>query len=254
MVYTTRRDRGVHMLLCEKGTNMRRLLSAAVLVSFATVSATAADYKLEFASGEGKVLKGRGGLQVFDVTTDNTRMRIVAPGNRITDRGTVRVLVMNLGQGAYEFGPDQVSVELPNGQPLEELPVAVFDKGEKFVEREVGIGRSVDRAVKANLSSYAQTQSGDPTATSTARGSAAEGSANMLKNDSLEDQIFGGKLLEGLNGVLRPLAIGPQEAWGGYLVFNMPKALQRAKVDQPVVIVVRTGQEVHRIKAVLNRV
>jgi hypothetical protein len=50
------------------------------------------------------------------------------------------------------------------------------------------------------------------------------------------------------------LQVGPKEAWGGYLIFDMPKALKKARADQPVTIVVRTGNEVHRIKAVLNRV
>jgi hypothetical protein len=34
----------------------------------------------------------------------------------------------------------------------------------------------------------------------------------------------------------------------------MPKTLQEGKTDQPVVLVVRVGQEVHRIAAVLNRI
>ena len=235
---------------------MRKLITGGTLAFFLTASAAATDYKLEFSQADGTVLKGRGGLQVLDVRTDKTLMRVIAPGSRITKRGTVRVLVMNLGQPAFEFGPDQVSVELSDGTVLAEVPVAVFDNGEKLVEKEVRIGGSVDRAVKANLSAYAQAQNSGATA-ATVTGRALSGDNvgdNALKMDELSDQIRGAKQLGGLNGVLRPLAVGPKEAWGGYLIFDVPKTRQKSKVDQPVTIVVRTGREIHRIKAVLNRV
>lgn len=237
---------------------MRRLIMGAALsLVIASGAASATDYKLEFAAGEGKVLKGRGGLQVFDVLTDKTRMRVIAPGSRITNRGAVRVLVMNLGQPSYEFGPDQVSVELPDGTALAEVPVPVFDKGEKLVEREVRIGDVVDRTVKSRLNDYAQTQNSGGTAATVPGGTLSRenaGDNNAMKMDELSDNLPGAKLLGGLNGVLRPLDVGPKEAWGGYLIFEMPRALQKAKINQPVVIVVRTGREVHRIKAILSRV
>lgn len=235
---------------------MRKMIVGAALALLMAGSAVAADYKLEFAPGGGKVLKGRGGLQVMDVVTDKTRMRVIAPGSRITERGAVRVLVMNLGQPTFEFGPDQVSVELADGTPLHEVPVSTFDKGEKFVERQVAIGRSVDRAVKANLSAYAEAQNSGGTAATPTGGTLSHENVgdNALRMDELESELPGAKLLGGLNGVLRPLDVGPKEAWGGYLIFDMPRSLRNAKTDQPVVIVVRTGREVHRIKAVLNRV
>lgn len=223
----------------------------AVLALLMAGPAAATDYKLQFDPGQGKVLKGRGGLQVFDVRTDKTLMRVIAPGSRITNRGAVRVLVMNLGQPAFEFGPNQVSVELPNGTPMREVPIDVFDKGEKLVEREVRIGGAVDRAVKSNLSSYADQQNSVAAPNVVSHEVAG---ANAMRSDELANDLPGAKLLGGLNGVLRPLAVGPKEAWGGYLIFEMPRDVQKAKSNQPVTIVVRTGTEVHRIKAVLTRV
>jgi hypothetical protein len=234
---------------------LKPIVGTAVALGLAA-SASAADYKLEFAPGQGKVLKGRGGLQVFDVLTDNTRMRIIAPGNRITTRGTVRVLVMNLGKSSYEFGPDHVSVELPDGTAFAEVPFSAFDKGERLITREVGINRSTDMAVKSSLSQYAQQQNGGSTALpGTPAPSASESpSANTGKLDDFASSVPGAKVLDGINGVLRPLPVGSKEAWGGYLIFDVPKALQKGKVDQPVTIVVKTGKEVHRIKAILNRI
>lgn len=235
---------------------MRSMIMGAASAILLASAAAAADFKLQFASGAGKVLNGRGGLQVFDLTTDKTRMRVIAPGSRITERGAVRVLVLNLGQPAYEFGPDQVSVELPDGTPLSEVPVAIFDTKEAQLQKLVNINGAVDRNVKANLSAYAQQANSGMTAATISGGSSMPDSAgsNALKLDDISESAPGAKVLGGLNGILRPLAVGPKEAWGGYLVFNMPKALHKAKADQPVTIVVRTGREVHRIRAVLNRV
>jgi hypothetical protein len=235
---------------------MRKLALAVTLCFAAAAPANAADYKLKFSPQGGKILKGRGGLEVFDVRTDNTLMRVISPGSRITDRGAVRVLVMNLGSGRYEFGPDQVSVELPDGTQLPEVPVSVFDKGEKFVETQVNIGRATDRAVKANVSAYAQAQTSGGTAANITGGTISRENYgdNAMRMDELSDELPGAKLLGGLNGVLRPLEVGPKEAWGGYLIFDMPKGLRKTRSDQPVTIVVRTGSEVHRIPAILNRV
>lgn len=248
---------------------MRSMMFGAGLALILASGAAAADYKLEFAANHGRVLKGRGGLQVFDVTTDKTRMRIISPGARITGRGTVRVLIMNLGQPAYEFGPDQVSVELPDGTSLKEVPVSEFDDAEVLVQKQLHIGATVDRNVKASLSAYAQQQTTGATAADVAghdqqQASRGAGGGNVeisrenvgdnaIRIDRLSDNVPGARLLNGLNGVLRPLAVGPKEAWGGYLVFDMPEALRRGTADQPVVIVVRTGSEVHRIGALLNR-
>ena len=250
---------------------MRRMIVGLGLTLFSASAALAADYKLVFAPGQGQVLKGRGGLEVFDVLTDKTRMRVISPGARITQRGTVRVLVMNLGQPKYEFGPDQVSVELPDGTALKEVQSSEFEKAELLVSKELRIGTLVDRSAKANLSSYAQQQTSGGSAADVASGlqqqsAAGRGgagdvkmsreipSANAIRMDDLSDNVPGAKFLIGLNGVLRPLDVGPDEAWGGYLVFEMPKTLQEGKTDQPVVLVVRVGQEVHRIAAVLNRI
>lgn len=232
------------------------VLACAAIASPHAGSAKAADYMLHFTSGQGKILHGRGGLQVFDVKTSKTLMRVIAPGNRIARRGTVRVLVMNLGQPAFEFGPDQVRVELSGGIPLKPVPVEVFDRGQEIVEREVTIARSIDRAVKSNLGSYAQSQNGGLTASSLTGPALDSGDADgpSSRLDRWSDSLPGARLLGSLDQVLRPLRVGPNEAWGGYLVFTIPKQLQKAEQDQPVTIVVRTGQEVNRVQAILKRI
>ncbi|MEO7365484.1 MAG: hypothetical protein ABIW03_04115 [Sphingomicrobium sp.] len=231
------------------------VFACAAIASLPAGSAAAADFTLNFAPGQGKILQGRGGLQVFDVKTAKTLMRVIAPGNRITKLGTVRVLVMNLGQPAFRFGPDQVRIELPGGTQMKAVPVAVFDRGQEIVEREVRIAGSIDRAVKSNLGSYTQSQNGGMTASSISGSSVDHGDqgGQSSRMDRLSDNLPGAKLLGSLDQVLRPLRVGPNEAWGGYVIFTMPEPVQKAQQDQHVTIVVQTGQEVHRVQAVFKR-
>lgn len=209
-------------------------VTVASLLAALPTPATATDYKLKFSPSQGNVLKGRGGLEVYDVRTDDMLLRVISPGSRITERGTVRVLVMNLRQPTFEFGPDQVSVELPSGVALKELPYQTFDKVEPMVAREVEINRATDVRVKNGL--------------------AFGHGPDAWRLDDYSDDVLGSKLASALNQVLRPYEIGPNEAWGGYLLFEIPAAIKGGKADQPVTIVVKTGDTVHRVEAVLRRV
>jgi hypothetical protein len=235
---------------------MRRITGGTIAALFLTAPALATDYKLVITPGQGKMLEGRGGLHALDIRTDQTLMRVISPGARIGKRGTLRVLLINRGQPPFEFGPDQVSVVLPDGTALAEVPSSVFDKGEKLVEREVRIAGATDRAAKSSISAAAQAAAGGTTVrTVSGRGlDGADVRTQSQRHDSLEDSLPGARLLGRLNEVLRPLTVGPDEAWGGYLVFDMPPALQKGRTDQPVTIVIRTGREVHRVQAVLDKI
>ena len=235
---------------------MRSVMLGALLALMMGAQAEAASYKLEIEAGQGNILRGRGGLHALDIRTDDTLLRVIAPGNRIDKRGTVRVLVMNLGKPRYDFGPANVSIELPDGSALPEVPVRVFDAGEELVAREVRRGAATARSVEGSLTSVAQSAESGLTAQrmtgQSQSGGSVRGEAQRL--DEVDSQVPGAKLLDGLNGVLRPYNIGPQEAWGGYLIFDMPKTLRRRDADQPVTIVVQTGNDVHRIRAVLKKI
>lgn len=237
---------------------MRKLATiAAIGIALGlTAPAGATSFQLRIEPGQGPMLRGPGGLHAIDIKTADTLLRVIAPGNRIEKRGTLRVLVMNLGKPAYEFGPDEVAIEMSDGTPLQEVPVDVFEQGQRLVSRESSRSAAIDRSVRASLSSVAQSANGGMTA-QTIQGHQAGASdvrgESLQHNDPTEvSKLPGVALLDKLNGVLRPLSVGPKQAWGGYLVFDMPKAFRRTSAGQPVTIVVRTGNDVHRIKAVLS--
>jgi hypothetical protein len=116
----------------------------------------------------------------------------------------------------------------------------------------MGHAAAVDMQIKNSLSSYAQ-QGGGRTLTSTQAGAFAPG-ANIqdLERRSDESDLPGAKTMDALYQLLLPETVGPNQAWGGYYVFDLPKAAFDRKVDQPLTIMVRTGSEEHRFAATLH--
>jgi hypothetical protein len=233
---------------------MRRILVAA-LVGALSVPAAAAEYKVKLR--QEPLIQGRGGLHAADSRTAGSLVRVIAPGGPISKRGTVRVLVMNLGQPAFTFGPASVSLKLADGTTLKKVPLAEFNRGEALVLREMKHANAVDRRVKGDLSSLAQQGASGRTVQSISGAAGpnavAAGTAEAGRQDRNAEQLPGAKMLSAIDGVLRPEQVAPQEAAGGYLVFELPKALRTQKADLPLTIVVKAGAEEHRFAALLER-
>ncbi|TFI57314.1 hypothetical protein E2493_15730 [Sphingomonas parva] len=228
---------------------------AALLAAALSAPAAAAEFKI--ALQQAPLLHGRGGLHAADSRTAGSLVRVIAPGSPISKRGTVRVLVMNLGQPAFVFGPASVSLTLADGTALPKVPVAVFNRGEALVAREVRRAGAVDRRVKGDLAGLAQQGASGRTIQSISGAAgpnaSAAGAAEAGRQDRGAEELPGARLLGALDGVLRPEQVGPQEAAGGYLVFELPKALRAQKTDLPLTILVKAGGEEHRFAALLKR-
>ena len=237
---------------------MRRLSILIALAAALTASpGVAGAYRIELAAPpNGRLLRGHAGLQAADERTSTALVRVIAPGNEIQARGTVRVLVMNLGATPFEFGPDQVTLTLGDGTVLKEVPVAQMEDGRELVERETRYAVSNDLRNRNNLSGLAQQANSGMTVQSLSPGAAAPGSTlsgtggqDLRTEDSL---IPGVQLLDKIYQVLIPLTVPPQKAWGGYYVFDVPKSVFRKRADQPLTITVRTGAEEHRFAAAMK--
>ena len=235
--------------------------SAALCLAIAALAtgapAMAGAYRIELAVPPGgKLLHGHGGLEAADERTGTALVRLIAPGNDIHERGTVRVLVMNLGATPFEFGPEQVTLSLADGTVLKEVPVAQMEDGRLLVERETRYAMSNDLRNRNNLAGLAQQANSGMTVQSLSPGAAAPGSTltgtgghDYRTEDSL---IPGVQLLDSIYQVLIPLTVPSQKAWGGYYVFDVPRSVFRKRADQPLTITVRTGAEEHRFSAVMK--
>jgi hypothetical protein len=232
-----------------------------VLTLFAALAlsgpAFAGSYRVVLRPVNGKMLVGHAGVQAVDETTAGALVRLITPGNEVKERGTVRVLVRNLGSKPFQFGPDDVRLELTDGTQLRPTPLQKFAKGAALIQREMGHAAAVDMQIKNSLSSYAQ-QSGGGTLLDSMQsgpsGSISAPAANVLdlERRSDESDLPGAKTMDALYQLLLPEAVGPNQVWGGYYVFDLPKTVFNRKADQPLTVIVRTGGEEHRFQATLH--
>ncbi|MBV9527992.1 hypothetical protein [Sphingomonas sp.] len=222
-----------------------------------SAQATAGNYKIVLdRPANGRLLTGHMGLQAADERTQDTLVRVVAPGNTVDVRGTVRVLVMNLGPRAFTFGPEQVTLRLGNGTVLNPVPMEEFEKRKDVVEQTTGRARAIDLGNRNTIATLGSGGGGGSDAgapgmpQSLPTGTTADTAGQDFQSDS--DLLPGSETLNAIYQLLIPLNVGPQQAWGGYYVFDVPKAVQRARADQPLTIDVRTGDEVHRFTGALH--
>jgi hypothetical protein len=230
---------------------MKRLVISIAALTL-SCPAFAGSYRVVLQPVNGKMLVGHAGVQAVDETTAAAHVRVITPGNEVKERGTVRVLVRNLGSTPFQFGPNNVTLQLADGTELKPTSLDKFEKGAALIQNEMGHAAAVDMQIKNSLSSYAQ-QGGGRTLTSTQAGAFAPG-ANIqdLERRSDESDLPGAKTMDALYQLLLPETVGPNQAWGGYYVFDLPKAAFDRKVDQPLTIMVRTGSEEHRFAATLH--
>lgn len=58
--------------------------------------------------------------------------------------------------------------------------------------------------------------------------------------------------MDALYQLLLPETFGPNQASGGYYVFDVPKAVFNHKADQPLTVIAHAGGEEHRFAATLH--
>lgn len=228
----------------------------AIAAAMLAAPVSAASYKVVLSPPAGtEVVRGHGGLHAVDDRTETTLVRVISPGSDVKERGTIRILVMNKGAQTFPFGPDQVRLELADGTRLKPVPISLFINKAELVEREVGRARAIDSRNRANLSELARQGSGSsataPTGVTVAPQSGPISTEGLdLKPDDL--MLPGAKTLNAIYQVLETQPVAPNQGWGGYYVFNLPKSLRSRKSDQPLTITVTTGSEVRRFNAMLQ--
>lgn len=235
---------------------MKRMLTSLVLLAL-SAPASAGSYRVLLQPVGGKMLVGHAGVEAVDETTAGAHVRLITPGNEVKARGTVRVLVRNLGTKAFQFGPDDVRLQLADGTQLKPTPLDQFEKGAELVQREMGHAAAIDMQIKNSLSIYAQQSGGGTQPASLQAGpsgsiSAPAADVEDFERRSDESDLPGAKTMDALYQLLLPETVGPNQVWGGYYVFDLPKDVFNHAADQPLTVIVRTGAEVHRFAATLH--
>jgi hypothetical protein len=240
----------------EEGASwMKRVLITVAALALGA-PAIAGSYRVVLQPVNGKIIVGHAGVQAVDETTAGAHVRLISPGNEVNQRGTIRVLVRNLGSKPFQFGPDDVRLQLADGTELKPTSLDKFEKGARLVQREMGHAAAVDMQVKNSMSQLIG-QTGGGSSLEGRPGGATLGSEPAVSttehNRKTEELMLpGGKTQDALYQLLLPETVGPKQAWGGYYVFDVPKAVLGRKADQPLTVIVRTGGEEHRFAATLH--
>jgi hypothetical protein len=240
----------------------RKSALAAVTLGLLAVPAWAHSYRVVLsAPGAGqKMLVGHAGVQAIDERTATALVRLISPGAEVRQRGTIRVLVMNLGNTPFDFGPDQVALRLGDGTVLKPSPLDQFLKGKELVEQESHRASVIDRQNQNDIEALASQTSGGSGAAPSAPvpgGStmASTPSGSIAGEDRRTDDelLMGSTELDAINQILdAPYPVAPRKAWGGYYVFDVPRSVLERGADQPMTILVTTGRQQHRFAATLK--
>lgn len=223
---------------------------AALSLSLLAAPAAAHSYRVVLNSPS---LLGHAGVQAVDHKTGTALVRVITPGFAVRKRGTVRVLVKNLGTAPFAFGPQHVTLQLADGTVLKPTPVEQFVKGQDLISRESSHAAVIDRLNRSALSAM-PSQGGGMSAQSGPSGPPGPAFEVTSGHDWQTDESLlpGAKTLDAISQVLEPDTVAPQKAWGGYYVFDLPKEVFERRADQALTILVTTGGEQHRFDAVLK--
>jgi hypothetical protein len=222
-----------------------RLLAASVALTVSG-AAVAGGHVVTLQPGSAGIVRGHAGLHAADAKSERALVRIVAPGLEIDERGTIRVLVMNLGPEPFEFGPDNVKLTLADGSELKQVPMAEYERAYDIITREQNRMAAVNMQTRNSLSSIGQMPSGSNATP------ADSGDVSAVSQRANETPLPGSNTLDAMYEVLMPETVPSQAASGGYLVFEMPEQAKAAASDIPLTIMVRTGGEEHRFAGVLK--
>ena len=119
----------------------------------------------------------------------------------------------------------------------------------------MGRARTIDNRNRANLSELARqggsSSSGVPAGVAVAPQSGPVSTGGFdLKTEDMA--LPGAKTLSSIYQVLETQPVAPNQGWGGYYVFNLPKGVRAQKASVPLTITVTTGSEVRRFNATLQ--
>lgn len=233
-----------------------RLLLAALAGAALTAPSFAFDFRLDLLAGSERLLRAKNGIAAADSRTGKALVRVISPGSAIGKFGTVRVLVMNLGSRPFIFGPEDVRLEASDGTLLPVVTNERLDKGYRLVEQETNRRDAVKTRVSNDLATLAQTGSTGvvpqtPVASPNG-GAAVAQSARGLDRSKGPGEKSNPGILDAIHGTLGDAEVAPQQVTGGYLLFEVPKAIRSSKKPQELVVLVTVAGEVHRFPALLN--
>jgi hypothetical protein len=242
---------------------VRRYLLTAPLLALAS-AATAAEYRVNFEAQPGQYSRMMQGEELIDSAIAQTVVRVVEPSEWLEGRASVFVVTFNATDHPYNFGPENVSVILPDGtrQAMASFDALIREEKGRRRRRAFALalgafGRGMSNAQAGQYNGTVYSNDGSRVATFSGTDQAAkaqadayasaqtQSDANMIRERNAEG-------LAALGDVLRTTTVDPNKVVGGRVLFAFPKAW-RKDGDYPVTVEVMAGGVAHSFRATITR-
>lgn len=243
---------------------MKRFAYGAALLALASPAA-ATRFGFQLVPSPQQASRMQNGIAAVDDSLPRSTVRVVQPDDDLKKRSSLQILVMNQGDKAFNFGPENVTATLSDGTPV---PIITYDQ---LMHEEKK--RETWRAVAAGLAAM---NSGHSYGTANYSGSTfgsfgsthysgySSGTASVTTYNpgaaAVENQVIFDRLAstnaasrEELQANIRTTTVDPQQMFGGTVMFELPKEARASKTDVPVTFVVTIDGEQHRFAAILKR-
>lgn len=258
---------------------MRTLKISIVAAAAIAYPALAANYSLQIVPMEGQIVRMEQGRQIVDSPGEKVTVRLVQPKAPTPKRSGFRAFAMNGSSAPFNFGPSNISASFGESVTAAML---TYDQLASEARRRQGwqafaVGMAAaSRSMNAANAGYV---SGTGTYSGTTYGSYGStpyraqtyGTATYSGYDAGRAQIAGAIAqeqnradfqalaaaqaanMEGLNALMQTTTVDPGSAFGGIVLFDVPKEVKRSKVPIPVTFTIEAGGEVHHFKGTLQK-
>jgi hypothetical protein len=257
---------------------MRRIAFGAVVLVLASPVA-ASKFSMQLNPSSQQASRMQSGVAAVDDSAPSSSVRLIQAQGDLKKRGSIEILVMNQGEKPFDFGTENVTARLADGTPVSIITYEQLVHEEKKREtwRAIAVGlAAMGNSMSAASSGYysaSGTYSGSTYGTfgSTPYRSSSSGTVSISGYDygqaqaaqsraNAQNSASFARLAEenaanmgALQAYMRTTTVDPEQMFGGSVIFELPKAAQRSKVDVPMIFIVTTNGEEHRFEALLKR-
>lgn len=259
-------------------------VSALSLVASATTlvvsaPAFAADYRFDLqATGEQRSQFSNGAEQIDDIGA-KTIVRVIEPRDVIDKTGSIVVLVLNAGDGPFNFGPENVSLRFGDGATFAMLNYAELmrrqqnrEKRQRFAMALAAAGRSMS-AGQAGYTYGTASYSGHTNGTfgSTPYRATTFGTGTYSAYDPAKAQVATAVANEQnrraiaemqarqnreramIGQIMQTTTVQPSDVFGGIVQFDIPKPAKSGNRPVPVTLEVRIGDQLHSFQGTFTK-
>jgi hypothetical protein len=258
----------------------RHILATSIFaLAFVAGDALAAEYVMDLTAKADQSSRFEDGRKAVDDVTPISSVRILGPRQQTPKQGGFRVYVLNKSGKPLNFGPECISIKMPDGTAVAMLTYQDLLKQERrraaWQALAVGLasaGRNIQASQAGNTygtATYSGTSSGTygstpytansfGTATFSGYNAGAALAAQSLADEQNQRDLQAMQLSqaakrEDLAQVMKMTTIDPGQAFGGIVQYMIPPVVNSSKVAVPITIEVRFGDEVHTFQGTLAK-